>query len=378
LIGQNSNRAHGRSTHPGKNLILAILVLLLIAPGPIAAASPAESDSTMIERTVLELSRLQQRGNGNELYDWLSEMSRQRLPREAFVAWASSNLAFQPTADPEIRSITRGPWLWPVTGTTYPDIATVEIAQTGTLAGVATNILTTWHLQFDAQDQRWRWIFGDDLADLAAIARQPEPNLAFASAFEDDTYATIDRFWAGIFADLDRRYQPVLSIVEVHTEPLVTGCGTESDIDAIGIYMCLLDETIYYSPILQASVVAEFGEVGWQTVIAHEWSHQVQAQFNIAYGIEPELDGGHYILELETQADCMTGISFQELVGRNQMTPPDLQPVRRLLSSYGDYGDIEWDATNAHGTGAQRVQSFNNGYNNGFVGCGLDLDADAA
>lgn len=369
-----------RSRHHFRTLrTLGTLIVLLFAMIPaygLASAHQPESDQDLVERTVLELSRLQQRGNGDELYDWLSEMSRERVSREAFVAWTSSSAAFAPTEDPEIRDIDFASWEWPVTGMTYPDVATVEVIQRGTRAGVTLRETSTYLLLFDGW--RWRWLFGESEAELNEIANQPVPALAFASTFEDETYAMIDRFWARVFADLDLPYRPVEDIVAVGSAPLETGCGTESDIDRAGIYMCLLDETIYYSPALRTNVIDRYGEAGWQTIIAHEWSHHIQAQLGIDYSLEPELDGGHYILELESQADCLAGLYTQDLASRDLVSNQDLQLVRRVLGAYGDLGPTNWDAVEAHGTGAQRVEAFNIGFHSGFIGCGLDLDAYAA
>jgi predicted metalloprotease len=70
----------------------------------------------------------------------------------------------------------------------------------------------------------------------------------------------------------------------------------------------------------------------------------------------------------------MTGIYMQAQFGEEAITRSDLQETRRVLSTYGDFEEENWDDPVAHGSGQQRVASFNIGYRNGFIGCGLDLD----
>ena len=352
-------------------LVLVVLLACQISlPFAAMAQYLPDEDESQLSRTVLEISRLQQDGNGNELYDWLSLASRELISRESFVAWFDAADRFRPVADPRILAVRQGAWQWPVTGGEYPDIAVVDLA----VSAEGLSMILTWQFQFDPVAHRWRWLFPPDGETLVEIQRYPAPLLAFSSTFDDPGYLEIDRFWASVLTGAGIAYQPVRAIVEVTEQPVVTGCGVESDIEGIGIYTCLLDQTIYYSPQLRDMIVAQFGETGWLLVIAHEWSHQVQAVLGIRYGTEPELDGGRYILELESQADCMLGIFAQAAVGSGLLGRPDVLLAHRLLSTYGDDAGMAWDSTTAHGDAGQRVAAFDAGYFSGFVGCGLDLD----
>ena len=358
-------------------LLLAMVLVAGVAPLAPAGAGARylpDDDATLISRTVREISRLDQERNGHELYDWLSLASRELIAREAFVAWVETEDRFRPVADPQILDVTMEEWTWPLTGGVYPQIARVELAVQGVQDGVAVSTLRTWHFQFDPDAHRWRWLFPVDRDLLHEIQDVPVPALSFASPFADEGYLSIDEFWAGILAETDIPYQGVRSVIAVTEQPVVTGCGVESDIEQIGIYTCLLDQTIYYSPQLRNMLEAQFGETGWHLVIAHEWSHQVQAMFGIRYGTAPELDGGRYILELESQADCLMGIYVQAAVGAGTLSRADFMLARRLLGTYGDYAGMPWDSTNAHGDATQRIAAFDAGYFSGFVGCGLDLD----
>jgi predicted metalloprotease len=340
----------------------------------LAAAQSREpvNDVDHVERTVLELSRLAARGNGDELYDWLSEMSRDQMSRAAFTTWQNSPSRFVPTADPEIRSITFGEWTWGVTGVTYPNVASVVVHQLGQRVGRNVTEEVTYRLLNDGV--RWRWLFGETADDVNTVFNQAIPTLSYASTFDEPQYADIDAFWARIFLDLELDYEPVRDIVGITELPYSTACGEVTDIDAAGVYLCLLDQTIYYSPALKSAIDAEHGDIGWHTIIAHEWSHQIQTQLGIGNTLEPELDGGSYILELESQADCMTGIYMQDQLASREFTRQEVQGARSILATYGDIEATSLESPEAHGTGVQRVTSFNTGFRNGFVGCGLDLD----
>ena len=355
--------------------IVVLCVLILIVNTPVLAAAQSRqpvNDTNLVERTVLELTRLQERGNGNELYDWMADAARDRIPRESFSEWVDDQSIFVPDGEPILSDITFGSWVWPVTGATFPNVATVSVTQKGTRLAVSVEETSSYHLLNDGT--RWRWLFGESVTELEEVVNQPLSTLSYASKFTTEPYQTIDIFWATIFSDVDLAYAPIKDVVAVDYMPYETGCGTETDIAAAGIYLCLLDRTIYFSPALKSTIIASYGAIGWQTIIAHEWSHQVQSQLGIIYVEEPELYPGAYILELETQADCMTGIYLQDQLGLGAISRAEAQVSRRVLAAYGDLELENWDDPVAHGTSEQRVASFNLGFRNGFVGCGLDLD----
>ncbi|MEJ7837254.1 MAG: neutral zinc metallopeptidase [Thermomicrobiales bacterium] len=354
-------------------LIAIAIIAMLLPVSTFAQSRQPVNDSNLVERTVLEITRLQQRGNGHELYDWLSDLSRSQIPRGAFAQWVDDSAAFTPVSDPEIGDIAFGDLFWPVTGSTLPNVASIEIEQEGTQLGFRITERTTIHLLNEGS--RWRWLFGESQADVAAIVDHPIPTSAYESDFLDEPMQSIDRFWADVFRDLDVAYRPIADVVAINTVPYETACGTESDIASAGIYLCLLDQTIYYSPALRKTILNDFGDIGWHTIIAHEWAHQVQVQRGIIYAEDPELDNGSYILELETQADCMTGIYMQAQLGEDTISRADTQAVRTVLAAYGDFREVSWDNPIAHGSSEQRVASFNLGFRQGFVGCGLDLDS---
>lgn len=252
-----------------RQIVVVLIAILAFLPNSSTAQIRGPlNDVDLVERTVLEISRLQQRGNGHELYDWLSTISRDQIPREAFVEWLDRDAEFLPVSDPAVLDISFGDLTWPVTGTTYPNVASIDIEQEGTSLGFRISERSTIHLLNEGT--HWRWLFGESMADITAIAERSTSERSFASKYDDEPYRTIDRFWAGIFADLDLKYTPVANVVAINTATFETGCGIEDDIDSAGIYLCLRDATIYYSPSLRSSVLAEFGEVGWQTIIAHE------------------------------------------------------------------------------------------------------------
>jgi hypothetical protein len=354
-------------------IALLTVILSLLAPVAVRGQSAAIAvDEATIERTVHEITDLRRAGNGHELYDWLTTESRARIPRQAFVAWLNDDQTFQPNRDPDIARIEVENYTWPVTGTQLPNVAVVTVHQRGDVDGV--NILQefTYPLQFDGA--RWRWVFGGNEASLLDVAAMgPEP-IDYVSPYDAAPYTGIDRFWARIFEETGRDYQTMADVVPVVEQPMNTACGVVTEIDTLGIYVCLVNSTIYYSPTLKEYIDAHHGPMGWHTIVAHEWTHLVQAQIGIAYAADPELGDGAYILELELQADCMTGIYMQAERGAGAITAGDYRAASNVLATYGDRSQPRWDNPAAHGSGEQRVASFDNGATNGFIGCGLDLD----
>ncbi|MDP9469819.1 MAG: neutral zinc metallopeptidase [Chloroflexota bacterium] len=106
-------------------------------------------------------------------------------------------------------------------------------------------------------------------------------------------------------------------------------------------------------------------------VIAHEWAHHVQT----GVGIErvqdtPEQWNELYSIELELMADCLSGAWTLDADTRGLLETDDVDEAINFTVQYlGDPpGTDEYDPQ-AHGTADQRVQSFLNGYENGFLGC---------
>lgn len=115
-------------------------------------------------------------------------------------------------------------------------------------------------------------------------------------------------------------------------------------------FYCPSERTIYlYQPGLTAGKTAA-GYAGMYVMLAHEWTHHVQFILRVPQSMP----------QFELQADCGAGMFLA--AGWPRMAPSDLQALRRLLST----------TDTRHGTPAQRLGAFDDGYLRGTVDhCGL-------
>jgi predicted metalloprotease len=359
---------------------LVVLLTLWVMIGSVLAGSPAlaqssgadqETDIQVITRVVQDLSRAEGRQDFNYLYDLMVPDARRLLPRQAMVNWYTSESTFVPTEDPAIVDVTFAEYDDPVTGESYENVATVTYTQVGEVAGVEEVrdvVVRLWH-----DGQTWRWFFGQDDVSVDEIAAETETALNYESPYKTEAYQQIDEFWAQLFANAGIEYEPPVDMLGVRVQPLETGCGVEEDIEVMAVYYCTLDQTIYYDPEFRDELIDDLGEYGWYNIVAHEWGHHIQNLLGISVTRDPELDGGYYTIELELQADCLAGMYGQDALARGEIGDRDVRAAARVTDASGDLAGTSWDDATAHGTGAQREESFWTGFDDGLRGCNLDL-----
>ena len=209
-------------------------------------------------------------------------------------------------------------------------------------------------------------------AGLATVAaREPAAEEPLAERVATIA-AAVESYWRGVFRAAEIPYDPAAAVLYAERE--VTDCGPATE-DSKAFY-CPRDDRIYLADGFFAETVVPYGEAGLIQVIAHEWGHHVQAQL----GVKDDADrraatvgGKTYDLIWELQADCLSGTYAAAADRRGDLAPRDIDGAIRLL--YDEGGDPEGfgqGARGAHGTGAQRVRLFLQGYfgGDGLTGCG--------
>ena len=332
-----------------------------------------EDDVASVTAAMSELSRLEEGGDFQDVYDLMAPDARLLLPRQAMVDWFDSGEVAIAVDDPEIVEVTFEEWTWDATGETYEDIAHVTYTQRVTHDGEeSSQDLERW---FVHDGQRWRW-FPEITEDrIAGLVDDLEASREYDSPFQRAAYLRIDTFWAETFAAVGLGYDPPGDVVAVESEPYETGCGTERNIDQAAIYYCTRDDTIYYSPQFRSIVIDATGTYGWYNIVAHEWGHHIQDLLGIDASRNPELDGGYYVIEMELMADCLAGVYAQDATARGTIGEDEVDDAEAITEASGDFPDTTFDDDAAHGTGEQRVQAFLTGYDDGLIGCDLDLEA---
>jgi predicted metalloprotease len=355
-------------------LLVALALWLMLGAslgsGQVLAQSTALDDGA-VTRALVDVVRAEGNGDLNRLYDMMAPESRAVIPRQAFVNWYSDADRLVPVVDPEIVSITWGNWESNLTGDLYEDVAIVEYTvavASGGVEDVRSDALVFWN-----DGQFWRWFFVGMEADTGEIAAGDAWSITYESPYRTEMFRNIDMFWAQMFANAGLDYHPPVDMVGVVVEPTRTGCGLENDIEEMAVYYCTIDETIYYDPEFRDYLVELIGEYAWQHVVAHEWGHHVQKLLGLETSHDPELLGGQYTIEHELQADCLSGVFGQDAFARQIIRTGDIDQALDVISMAGDSRGTTWDDETAHGSSAQREQSFWSGYDDGLIGCHISM-----
>lgn len=356
-------------------MVLIQLLGALFGSGAVAARAAQDSDEDARVEAVTEavelLGSLEMSSDLHQLYDRLHPDVREVLSRSGLGSFYGSADAVIPAEPVEVERVEFAPYIWPVTGEEYDDAATVTVRVRGDQGDDEVDERRELHLVEDGSS--WRWFFGDDEAFVEEQDDRAAADATYESPFADDRYADIDRFWADAFAAAQLDYEAPREIVELEEPVADTGCGVEEDLDDIAIFYCTLDDTMYFNAEFREEVEEGVGPYAWYHIISHEWGHHIQNQLDIDATTDPELDGGLYPIELELQADCLAGVYAQDAFAREEIDSDEVQQAVDITDVAGDVTGTTWDDPAAHGSGRQRRLSTLTGYDDGLLGCNLDL-----
>ncbi|MBA3733180.1 neutral zinc metallopeptidase [Patescibacteria group bacterium] len=176
--------------------------------------------------------------------------------------------------------------------------------------------------------------------------------------------------WTKVFSKNNKTYTPPkLVLFRVAT---MSACGGASS--DVGPHYCPADSTIYLDETffdeLKNRFKAQGGDVAEAYVIAHEVGHHVQKELGLAENIETNQQS----INTELQADCFAGLWAYSIKDLGVFEPGEIKEALDAAAAVGDdriqkatLGRVNPESW-THGSSAQRVNSFNKGFQTGSVG----------
>lgn len=189
--------------------------------------------------------------------------------------------------------------------------------------------------------------------------------------------ADTEEVWTAEFAERGEAYRAATLVL--HDEEQTSLCGAIPA--GQGPSYCKFDETIYMDLTYFNERVPEQGAEGdfpAAYILAHEVGHHVQnvsGEFDLKFFgqlDDPEADINQLQVRLELQADCYAGVWTKRADDRfGLLEDGDIEEGVKTAEVFGD--DVQQrrdsglvnEAAFTHGSGAQRVRWFKNGYESG-------------
>ncbi len=206
----------------------------------------------------------------------------------------------------------------------------------------------------------------------------PAPNDEMAD-FVSVVLADTEDTWIPLFQQMGKQYQQPRLVL--FRNSVRSACGLAQS--AMGPFYCPADQKVYIDLSFYDELKHAFGAPGdfaQAYVIAHEVGHHVQQQFGILQKVHqmqqgmPKVQANALSVKLELQADCLAGIWAHHANRVRQVVEPgDIDEAMNAASKIGDdaiqkrsQGYVVPDSF-THGTSAQRVKWFREGFGSGQV-----------
>lgn len=186
--------------------------------------------------------------------------------------------------------------------------------------------------------------------------------------FVSTVLGSTNSYWGRQFAALNRTYVPPKLVL--FRDATQSGCGgayAES-----GPHYCPQDDTIYLDETffddIKTKLNASGGDVAQAYVIGHEVGHHVQ---DLLGTLSESGESNQNSVRTELQADCYAGLWASSLNSEGVLLPGEIAEALDTAAAVGDdriqtrAGRRVNPETWTHGSSAERVAAFNNGYING-------------
>ncbi|HEY4165017.1 MAG TPA: neutral zinc metallopeptidase, partial [Dongiaceae bacterium] len=217
--------------------------------------------------------------------------------------------------------------------------------------------------------------------EQGSATSQPSPNDDEMKQFVSVVLADTEDTWTELFKDMGRTYQDPHLVL--FTGQVRSACGFAQS--AMGPFYCPGDSKVYIDLAFYDELQQRFhasGDFAQAYVVAHEIGHHVQHLLNPDMGDEMQGSAGSTganskSVRIELQADCYAGVwAYHANQERKILEEGDIEEALNAASAIGDdrlqeqtQGTVVPDSF-THGTSAQRVRWFKNGFSNGDIdGC---------
>ena len=197
--------------------------------------------------------------------------------------------------------------------------------------------------------------------------------------FVSTVLASTEDVWSQVFRDGGAKYQSPRLVL--FTGVTRTACGTGQS--AMGPFYCPGDSKVYLDMDFFDTMSRQLGapgEFARAYVIAHEVGHHVQNLLGISGKVDAmrgrvsEREQNAMSVRLELQADCLAGIwANKSQQAKSWLEQGDIESAMNAAQQIGD-DKLQREATGTvrpdsftHGSSAQRVRWFTQGYKTGSV-----------
>src|SRR5580765_794488 len=204
--------------------------------------------------------------------------------------------------------------------------------------------------------------------------RQEQPLVQFVSFVLDDTQKTWDQILPQQ-AGMPYRHAKLV-LFRNYTQ---SGCGGAES--ATGPFYCPGDEKVYIDLGFYDELKQRFGapgEFAQAYVLAHEIGHHVQKIIGVESKVRQMQQGNRQLqnalsVKMELQADCLAGVWAHSTQQRDLLEKGDVESALGAAAAVGDdrlqkmsAGHVSPDSF-THGSSAQRMQWFQNGFRSGSI-----------
>jgi predicted metalloprotease len=175
--------------------------------------------------------------------------------------------------------------------------------------------------------------------------------------------ANLNTKWQAVFKDAGYAYSKVKFVP--YNKPIPAGGCLRIAAPKIGPFYCPQNMTVYYPlPWREhgGQTPAQIGDFAVATILAHESGHHVQNLMGILGN--PKL----YTIQRELQADCLAGVWGRSVYQEGLLEPGDVEEGIQAVDDAADLPGTPQKSSRAHGSAAQRTDSFFTGYKSGQAG----------
>lgn len=356
--------------------ISMIALILFTSMGWLATPAAQAQDTAANRReasaTAQEILGLAVDRRFNAMYDRIHPDAHAVIPRAAAVGAFTAIYDQNKVSDAKVTGVDIKDWTWGVTGQTYQDAAIVHFEQTYIDANGNEATLADDMPLVDV-DGEWRWFFGSDEAFVQNMIDQygqPEASPIVEGDLISNAVNDLDAFYRDVLSYTSVQYQSPGVVIVTPGTSANTACGPASS-GFWGFY-CPGDSTLYLEEALLTQLQDQDQGFAAAFVIAHEWAHHIQTELGFERTQQPTQWNQVHSIELELMADCMAGAWALDVDTRGMLRTGDIDAaIKFTVERLGDPAYVSEYDQQAHGTADQRVQSFTNGYEQGFSGCNV-------